>query len=149
VQLKILSGPGSPAIINSSGEVPALQLMYKGNLSIGGANITDSGQYLVTFAATGHGTSGTGIYKSPEYQRGEGIINSSDGERAHYIFQAIGYAANNGTRHIYNGVLVFIDAPSVGKLAFLNTPSNLFRIHFELNADGGGIIRVGKFRAFT
>jgi hypothetical protein len=140
-QFKILSGPGSPSVMNSSGETPAVQFIYKGNVSIGGTNLTDSGQYVITFAST----AGIANYKSPEYQRGQGIINASDGVRAHYIFQAIGYTHDKGTKHTYNGILVFIDTPSVGKLAVFNTPSNLFRMNFELNG-GTGTISVWPWR---
>lgn len=141
---RLIIGSGSPSIMNSTGEVPAIQLTYKGNISIGGVDVTDSGQYLLTFASTGHGTSGTGVYKNPEYLRGEGVINASDGERAIYLFQGIGYTYGNGTHHTYNGILVFIAAPSSGKLAILNTPSNLFRMNFEL-VRGNGTINVWRW----
>jgi hypothetical protein len=136
------------SIMNSSGETPAVQFTYKGNASIDGAvgtKATDSGQYLLTFASIGHGTSGSGIYKSPEYLRGEGVITTSDGERAHYIFQAIGYAYDNNNKHSYNGILVFITTPSTGKLAVLNTPSDLFRMNFKISG-GSAMMNLWRWR---
>jgi len=127
--------------VNSSGEIPGIQWSYKGNGLIMGTNAaTDSGQFLITF-----GPPGTGLYKSPVYIRGEGVIRSTDGQRANYIFQSIGRVDKFGTT-THNGVIVFITAPSIGKLASLNIPSNVGVFKATINKSGEGTFTVWRWQ---
>jgi hypothetical protein len=120
----------SKKALNKSGD---LQIFYAGHGLTSGLNVTDNGLMYLSY-----GPVGTGLYKTPLYLHGQGVITTKDGERASYAFQSVGYTDKNGnTKH--NGITVFISGPTVGKLAFLMVPSNMVGVFTSEISNSGNI----------